>query len=380
VLLGQLAANGDCVYATTIARQIKADDPACHLTWAIGSPCRGVIEHNPHVDDVWVVDYEPTEDMATVWQAFERKARERQRRGEFDDIYLTQINPGNFRNFDGTVRASIFRGYPRPISVPVTPVIRLSQAEIDKVARFAGDTGLTGNDRVVLFESSPRSGQSAVTPEWARVAADAILAALPGSRVVMTSGMDGQPARRDVVDASNLAFREIAELSRYCSLLVGCSSGLTWLLTSDAAVTVPTIQVLSKDVGQYGAVVHDLEHWGLPSDHVIELHDSSPAYAARVAVAFFNEGLASARLEFHEQLPLSFTYYVDTMFGRLRQGEVRAFVRSLVHTTTRYGLRSGLARDLVKRAVSRVAARSWRLLPKRDRRARARGDDGVAAP
>src|SRR5512138_3038540 len=40
VLLGQLEANGDCVYATTVARQIKTDNPDCHLTWAIGSRCR----------------------------------------------------------------------------------------------------------------------------------------------------------------------------------------------------------------------------------------------------------------------------------------------------------------------------------------------------
>lgn len=368
VLLGQLGANGDCVYATTIARQIKADDPECHLTWAIGSACRQVIDHNPHVDDVWVVDYKYPDDMATVWKAFEREAKARQRRGDFDDVYFTQINPGNFRNFDGTIRASIFRGYPRPITVPVTPVIRLSQTEIDRVAQFAGENGLTAHDRVVLFESSPRSGQSAVTPTWASAVAHEILATLPGSRVVMTSGMDGRPADRDVVDASKLAFREIAELSRYCSLLIGCSSGLTWLLTSDAAETIPTIQVLSRDVGEYGAVVHDLEHWGLPSQHVIELHDCSTEHAARVAVAVFTDGLESARSEFHEELPLTFTYYVDTMFGRLRQGEILTFARSLMHTSARYGLRSGLARDLVKRSLSRISRLPSRLLSRKERR------------
>ena len=35
VSLVQLDANGDCLYATTIARQIKQDYPGCHLTWWI---------------------------------------------------------------------------------------------------------------------------------------------------------------------------------------------------------------------------------------------------------------------------------------------------------------------------------------------------------
>ena len=362
MLLGQLAANGDCVYATTVARQIKAEDPACHLTWAIGSACRGVIDHNPHVDDVWVVDYESSDDMAATWKSFEREARERQLQGDFDDVYLTQINPGNFRNFDGTVRASIFRGYPRPITVPVTPVIRLSESETQKVAQFARDNGLVDHDRVVLFESSPRSGQSPVTAEWAHATAQEILARLPGTRVVMTSGMDGRTAHPDVVDASNLAFREIAALSPYCSLLIGCSSGVTWLLTSDAAKTIPTIQVLSTDVGDYGAVVHDLEYWGLPSEHVIELHDCSSEHAGRVAEAVLTNGVGRARTEFHEELPLTFNYYFDTMFGRLREGEVRIFFRSLMHARARYGWRSGLARDLVKQSVSKFSRLPSRLL------------------
>ena len=75
ILLGQLAANGDCVYATTVARQIKADDPECHLTWAIGSSYRQVIAHNPHVDAVWEVPYSRKEDAIATWRAFEREAR-----------------------------------------------------------------------------------------------------------------------------------------------------------------------------------------------------------------------------------------------------------------------------------------------------------------
>jgi hypothetical protein len=55
ILLGHLASRGDCLYATAIARQIKADYPGCHLTWAIGSMCRAIIDGNPHVDALWKI-------------------------------------------------------------------------------------------------------------------------------------------------------------------------------------------------------------------------------------------------------------------------------------------------------------------------------------
>ncbi|MEQ1577992.1 MAG: hypothetical protein ABL894_10090, partial [Hyphomicrobium sp.] len=55
ILLGQLGSNGDCLYATTIARQIKKDFPGCHLTWAISSLCTRVLDNNPDVDEVWEV-------------------------------------------------------------------------------------------------------------------------------------------------------------------------------------------------------------------------------------------------------------------------------------------------------------------------------------
>ena len=57
ILLVHLIANGDCLMATTVARQIKTDFPGSHLTWAIGYKCRHVIDNNPYVDEIWSVEY-----------------------------------------------------------------------------------------------------------------------------------------------------------------------------------------------------------------------------------------------------------------------------------------------------------------------------------
>ena len=63
ILLVQLFSNGDCLYATTVARQIKKDFPNCHLTWAIANFCKAIIFNNPYIDEIrevtqeWVYDY-----------------------------------------------------------------------------------------------------------------------------------------------------------------------------------------------------------------------------------------------------------------------------------------------------------------------------------
>ena len=53
ILLVQLGSTGDCLFVTTIARQIKeVDYPGCHLTWVIGSRYKPAIINNPHVDEI----------------------------------------------------------------------------------------------------------------------------------------------------------------------------------------------------------------------------------------------------------------------------------------------------------------------------------------
>lgn len=348
VLLGQLAANGDCVYATTVARQIKADDPECHLTWAIGSAYRQVIQHNPHVDEVWEIPLERHEDMASAWRAFECQVGECRRRGDFDDVYLTQIYPNNYKNFDGTVRASIFRGYPRPITVPVTPVIRLSRDEIERTRAFVSQHRLTESGPVVLFECAPRSGQSLVTPAWALDVSRIIVGRLPGTHVIMSSRVAGPRTNPAIIDASVLGFREIAELTRYCSLFIGCSSGLTWLCTSDAAQTIPMIQVLTKRAGMLGAVVADLEYWGLPSGHVIEMRDCDVEHAATCALDVLREGVASARPKYHEHQGVRLNQYYGAMLSLLRDGQFADLATSMRHTIGRYGMRKEFVTDLVR--------------------------------
>jgi hypothetical protein len=136
-LIGQLGSFGDCLYATTVARQIKNDYPDCHLTWAIGSIYRSILDGNPYIDEIWEFPLSKRTDLLDRWQQFENEAVERKNRGDFDEIFLTQVWPNNLKNFDGTLRSSIFRAYNKPITVPVLPVLRLLPAEVENVRNFA---------------------------------------------------------------------------------------------------------------------------------------------------------------------------------------------------------------------------------------------------
>jgi len=308
------------------------------------------------VDEVWEIPLERHEDMASAWRGFERQAGERHRRGEFDDVYLTQIYPNNFKNFDGTVRASIFRGYPRPITVPVTPVIRLSQEEIERVREFASRHRLAESGPIILFECAPRSGQSLVTPAWALEVSRTIVRRLPRAGVIMSSRVAGLDANPAIIDGSVLGFREIAELTRYCSLFIGCSSGLTWLCTSEAAQAIPMIQVLTKRAGMLGAVVADLDYWGLPSGHVIEMRDPDVEHAAMCALAVLSEGVAATRPQFHEPQGVRLNQYYDEMLSLLRSGRFAELVPSMRHTIGRYGIRKEFVTDLLWALAVRFGA------------------------
>ncbi len=337
VLLGQLSAFGDCLYATTVARQIKHDFPDCHLVWAISSLCRPVIEHNPHIDAIWEVPMGGHRDMYAAWQAFEQEVRQLQTHNLFDEVFLTQIYPNNFQNFDGTVRLSIFRGYPHPITVPIAPVMRLSPTQVERVREFACRHHLPATPQVVLFEAAARSGQSFVNPDYALEVARRVVAARDDVALVISSNQALPSSHPRIIDGSSLTFCENAELTKYCTLLVGCSSGITWLSTSDWSAPLPMVQILSPETSVYASVVHDFEYWGLPTERILEITHSQPQYGADCILAAL-DNFAAARHQYHEQLPVNFSWYMHMVRqNALARGQVGKALQSIYHVVSRYG-------------------------------------------
>ena len=321
ILLGQLKSGGDCLYATALARQIKVDYPGCHLTWAIGSRYRSILDGNPHVDGIWEVPLTGIDGDVEAWQQFERHAYERKSQGDFSEIFLTQIAPGNLENYDGSIRSSIFRGYPRPITVPISPVLRLSAREVENVRQFAEAHRLLDRKHVVLFECSPKSDQSFVTHDFAVEVARKLVAALPDACVILSSDIAISLTDERIIDGSVLSFRENAELTKFCSLLVGCSSGISWICTSDWAKALPMLQLLRPDAMWFNSLICDYTYWGIPVDSIIEM---TPCQASRVVnciTTIINTGFAAARLCFHQDIRYKYLGYRAILNLFIRNGD-----------------------------------------------------------
>ena len=336
-LIGQLGSFGDCLYATTVARQIKNDYPGCHLTWAIGSIYRSILDGNPYVDEIWEFPLSSRNDLLDRWQQFEDEAVERKKRGDFDEIFLTQVFPNNLKNFDGTLRSSIFRAYNKPITVPVTPVLSLLPTEVENVRLFAKSHHLGEKKHVILFECSPKSGQSFVTLEFAREVSKKIIEKIPDTCVIISTNEAVYSDNECIVDGSVLSFRENAELTKYCTLLVGCSSGISWLCTSDWAKPLPMVQLLKKKTCMYASFVHDHEYFGIAYDSIIEMTECSANKLSNCVTAILTEGFDTARLKYHEKIRINFRNYAGIIFTELLQkGKYKETVISMRCTAKRW--------------------------------------------
>lgn len=348
ILLGQLANIGDCVLATAVARQIKTDYPGCHLTWAIGSTSRPIIQGNPYVDEIWEIPIKNGREVVSAWIKFEKEAMSRKLRGDFDEVFLTQIRPNNYQNFDGTVRYSIFRGYPKPITVPVSPVICLTNPEVENVRNFAQKYKFINKETVILFECASHSGQSFVTLEFALETSKLLIARKPDAYIILSSNIPFKTSDTCIIDGSALTVRENAELTKYCSLLVGCSSGISWLCTSDWAKPLPMVQLLSKRTSVFASFVHDYEYRKASTNFIIEMTNCSPAYLAECLDEISKNGFVSARAKYHETIPLTFDFYAWTIAILLFKGKFAQAAGSLRVTVHRYGIRYQLIGAVLK--------------------------------
>ena len=195
-----------------------------------------------------------------------------------------------------------------------------------------------------MFAFSAESDQSFLNARIAGDIARGILAQLPEGRIVMTSHRAVVSADARIVSGHELSFRENAELTRYCTLLIGCSSGITWLATSEWARRLPTIQLLTRGKGVFASVAHDHEHFGLPVDHIIEMTDCPLEDVVDCVVVARRESFAEAKTRYHVRLQPDFDFYLSTLRYLIRKGNYRDALASNWHILRRYGPRRSVLR------------------------------------
>ena len=346
ILLGHLASNGDCLYATAIAQQIKKDFPGCHLTWAISTLCRPILVNNPDVDEVWEVPMADWSAMRSAWTLFEREAYHLADAGQFDHVFLTQIYPGRLANYDGTVRPSIFRNFGRALTVPVDAIIRLDSEESAAVDAWFAGTAASDASQVVLFECSSKSGQSFLTVQSALALAEAITQMRRRTVVIISTHEPFATDNPRIVNGCALSIRQVARLTQHVDLFVGCGSGLTVAATSEAAKpALPKIQILRRATSVYASFRHDFAYFGKPTAQFMELTSEDPAHLEQALTAAVCDGFAAAKARFDDPVPLTFDWYLDQIRGTLVDvGRYVEAMQSLLITAGRYGWHPDLRR------------------------------------
>jgi hypothetical protein len=343
ILLGQLGAFGDGLYATILARQLRHDHPDAHITWAIAERYQGAAYNNPHIDEIWVFPINNTAPFLPLCGVFEHEAMKRRGSGEFDRVVYSQIYPDNFQNYDGTIRPSILRAYGAPITVPVENVLVLSAAELERVNAYAARQNLMDYRYRILFECSSTSGQSFVTPAYAERVAALVHAVLPRAVFMLSTNLPLSPDLPNTKSAGSLSPREIAALTGFSTLFVGCGSGCTVAATSTAATSLPMIQILSAHTSVYASFAHDFAHYGFSNEHILEMTDENPETAAAAIMTACEAGIAEARRRYHQEPIVSFEFYA-TLIARHLLAENRFIdaARSVMAAAARYGWRKDL--------------------------------------
>jgi ADP-heptose:LPS heptosyltransferase len=323
ILLGMLVANGDCLMATVLAKQIKKDYPGCHLTWAISNLCRQVIENNPDLDAIWEIQLaDKKAGEKEGWFSFQREALQKKETGEFDEIFFTQIYPSNVHNYDGTTRGTIYHAYPHPVTADARPVLRLYDDEIKKIFLFAEQNQLNKYKHVVLIECSAFSGQSFVTPEWALAVAGALVQQFNNLLVIISTHLKLDSPHDRIIMGNRLSLRENAELTKYCTLIVGCSSGITWMATTDWAKQLSMIQFLKRGIGfTFASVAYDHQYWGLDNSQIIETTNEGINDAVELISDVLNKGIVACKPEYHQELRPRFVSLLKYSFMFFRRGK-----------------------------------------------------------
>ena len=340
-LIGQIACFGDCLLATTLAKQLKHDNPENHITWAVAAKYRSVLDHNPYVDEIWELPIYTRNISKSDWANFITQAEQKKAQHVFDELLYTQIFDDYIDIFFTTLRYTVFKIFNRPVTVDKAPVISLTAAEIDRVSAFAQKHRLTQYKEVVLFECAPTSEQSKLNIDFAARIANELTKNNKEVCFILTTSEKLAVQNEQIIDASVLSFRENAELAGYCTLLIGCSSGITWLCTSSYSKKLPTIQLLNERSAIFAGVNFDLAINGLDNSHVIEMTDYDFDRVMQCIQAVWSNGAHASRPAFNQDYKPN-QYTLEALSKSLLQkgrtpGQVWRFMKGYLAENKRLG-------------------------------------------
>ncbi|MBC7874908.1 MAG: hypothetical protein H7Y01_12975, partial [Ferruginibacter sp.] len=206
-----------------------------------------------------------------------------------------------------------------------------------------------------------QSGQSLLSFDFVMKTATRITQ-LPGTCVILSSA-NSFPGTETVMDGSSLSVRENAALTHYCSLLIGCSSGITWLSTSSAARQLPMLQLLDPQAYFRNAPSVDFARYGISVKELIELVQFDEELIFQAIKTIAAEGIIAAKEKFNQPLPVQFNTTRKVVYNLLCYLQFKAIARHYRITTSLYGRHPLFIKEFIIAFLAfpfKLVANKWR--------------------
>lgn len=295
---------GDILYATPIAKQIKEIDfPESNLTWIVSKQCKDILIGNPFVNQLEVVELENVNQIYSgKWKEIKNKYVEKLEKGEYDKLFILQPFDLNFLYYSNCIRGMILKAYPFKIITSLSPLLYLSQKEINNVTNFIDNNKINIFKNKILLEFAASSGQSKFKPNDAVILAEMIVQNSSSTCVIISSHLDIPIKDKRIFNAKTLSFKENAELINHCTLLVGCSSGISWMSTSAYCKPIPKIQFLNTNVRWFNSLKADFIANNIDTSNLLELYEFNLNDIAGAVSYAVNNTFANAKIKYDQIL------------------------------------------------------------------------------
>lgn len=172
----------------------------------------------------------------------------------------------------------------------------------------------------ILFECAPKSGQYNINPEIAIKISRKIIEKYDDICIILSSPSKIETNNKNIIDASNISLRENAELSKYCDLLIGTSSGISWICTSGWANKIPMIQLLNTNAVWYNSLLLDHKKFKLNYKHIIELYNPSYEQIIKIIKLYISDGFETTKLLKQKPIQKSFVYFKSNFRNYIKKG------------------------------------------------------------
>jgi hypothetical protein len=314
ILIVLLFSNGDCLLSEPILSNIKKRYPNAHITWNVASFSKNFLLNNPNIDSLIEVNEVAKYDIVS-YRKYKLKIELQVKNKLWDKVYFLQLTDTNQANYDGCIRSMLYNSYGEKVETSVVPKIYLTKAEVEKALAFFNKYNLNLFEKIILFEFAPQSGQLVMSAMDAIEIAYKITSQDENVAIVMSSSSKLDVNNKNVIDGSELGIRETGAFMKHCHLLLGCSSGLSWMATSNIGNNIPLIQIINPQALWVNPMSRDFERFRI-NQPIIELYEFNKNLIVDcVKMSLYN--FDRSKLIFQKKIPICFNTTKETIYNLL---------------------------------------------------------------